>query len=88
MSAAKARETEEGVQVLPFKEIKRRVEERSLGIVEIPKQYVYINMYAEFVSRDDMKNLKLSTERPPQTVDALKGLRRSRTPCTCRRSLP
>ena len=32
-------------------------------------------MYAEFVSRDDMKNLKLSTERPPQNVDALKRLR-------------
>jgi hypothetical protein len=32
-------------------------------------------MYAEFVSRDDMKNLKLPTERPPQNVDALKRLR-------------
>ena len=32
-------------------------------------------MYAEFVSRDDMKNLKLSTERPPPNVDALKRLR-------------
>ena len=32
-------------------------------------------MYAEFVSRDDMKNLKLSPERPPQNVDALKRLR-------------
>ena len=35
-------------------------------------------MYAEFVSRDDMKNLiKLSTKRPPQNVDALKRLRLS-----------
>ena len=32
-------------------------------------------MYAEFVSCDDMKNLKLSTERPPPDVDALKRLR-------------
>ena len=31
-------------------------------------------MYAEFVSRDDMKNLD-STERPPPNVDALKRLR-------------
>ena len=62
--------------MLPFKEIKRRVERAfPRNTQEIPKQYVYINMYAEFVSRDDMKNLKLSTERPPPDVDALKLLR-------------
>ena len=62
--------------MLPFKEIKRRVERAfPRNTQEIPKQYVYINMYAEFVSRDDMKNLKLSTERPPPNVDALKRLR-------------
>ena len=76
VSAARLAKPREGVQVLPFKEIKRRVERAfPRNSQEIPKQYVYINMYAEFVSRDDMKNLKLSTERPPQTVDALKGLR-------------
>jgi hypothetical protein len=32
-------------------------------------------MYAEFVACDDMKSLKLSTERPPQNVLALKCLR-------------
>jgi hypothetical protein len=64
------------VRVLPFKEIKRRVERVfPRNSQEIPKQNLYINMYAEFVSRDDMKNLKLSTERPPQNVDALKRLR-------------
>jgi hypothetical protein len=64
------------VRVLPFKEIKRRVERAfPRNSQEIPKQNLYINMYAEFVSRDDMKNLKLSTERPPQIVDALKRMR-------------
>ena len=76
VSAARLAKPREGVSVLPFKEIKRRVERAfPRNTQEIPKQYVYINMYAEFVSRDDMKNLKLSTERPPPNVDALKGLR-------------
>jgi len=42
--------------VLPFEEIKRRVERAfPRNSQEIPKQNLYINMYAEFVSRDDMK---------------------------------
>jgi hypothetical protein len=64
------------VRVLPFKEIKRRVERAfPRNSQEIPKQNLYINMYAEFVSRDDTKNLILSTKRPPKNVDALKSLR-------------
>ena len=76
MNAANLANPKEGVRVLPFKEIKRRVERAfPRNSQEIPKQNLYINMYAEFVSRDDMKNLKLSTERPPQNVAALKRLR-------------
>jgi hypothetical protein len=76
VNAANLSKPKEGVRVLPFKEIKRRVERAfPRNSQEIPKQNLYINMYAEFVSRDDMKNLKLSTEQPPQNVDALKRLR-------------
>jgi hypothetical protein len=76
VNAANLAKPKEGVRVLPFKEIKRRVERAfPRNSQEIPKQNLYINMYAEFVSRDDMKNLKLSTERPPQIVDALKRMR-------------
>jgi hypothetical protein len=76
VNAANLAKPKEGVRVLPFKEIKRRVERAfPRNSQEKPKQNLYINMYAEFVSRDDMKNFKLSTERPPQNVDALKRLR-------------
>ena len=57
VNAANLAKPKEGVRVLPFKEIKRRVERAfPRNSQEIPKQNLYINMYAEFVSRDDMKN--------------------------------
>ena len=56
VSAANLAKPKEGVRVLPFEEIKRRVERAfPRNSQEIPKQNLYINMYAEFVSRDDMK---------------------------------
>ena len=90
VSAANLAKPKEGVRVLPFKEIKRRVERAfPRNSQEIPKQNLYINMYAEFVSRDDMK--KPSNSPPsdrPRTSTRSNAYDSLRIRCTCRRSLP
>ena len=58
----------QGKEVKPFKELKKMIEDK---FEPGTKERLYINMYSQFPSRDDMKNLKLSTDKPPSTVAEL-----------------
>jgi len=61
-----------GKEVKPFKELKKMIEDK---FPRGTKEHLYINMYSQFPSRDDMKNLKLSTEKPPSSVSELKRMK-------------
>ena len=62
----------QGKEVKPFKELKKMIEEK---FEPNTKERLYINMYSQFPSRDDMKNLKLSTDAPPSNVTELKRMK-------------
>ena len=62
----------QGKEVKPFKELKKMIEDK---FEPDTKERLYINMYSQFPSRDDMKNLKLSTDAPPSSVIELKRMK-------------
>lgn len=62
----------QGKEVKPFKELKKMIEDK---FPRGTKEHLYINMYAQFPSRDDMKNLKLSKDAPPSDVVTLKRMK-------------